>query len=507
MTLAANMLANGLGRAWLAVLHLVMTPLIAAVLGPDSYGLIAFSLTVTLLLAFLDQALSPLLLRALASSGADDAAAAGARSLLRTLEILSWTMGVAVGLGIAIAAPWIADSLLSRTSIPRDEVVLAVRLIGFGVAAQWPGLLYASGFMGLGRQDTLVMIRLVFVTAAYAGGLLLIRTFAASAALYLAWSGVMALAGSIVMGLALWRRMPASRQRAAFDLSTARPLWRFGAGSLLIGLTAAALTQVPGLIVARLSSVADFAAYALAMTLAMQISTLLTQPVTATLLPHFTRLVAHAPDAVVGEHHRWSQIVTVLALPAIATLAFHAEPLMRLWLGAASPLAGPVAALLPIAAAGALFNIVATPLYVLPMAHGRPRLVLIMNLAALLAMLPLAIWLTGRFGAWGAVLCWLLLNLGYYVLGAPAMHAALMPGQLRRWWGQDTLAPIAVVTMLYGAAWLVWPAPTAALPALAHAAVLAGAAVALLLATHAHARQAAMDAISRASAYIGRTRA
>jgi O-antigen/teichoic acid export membrane protein len=502
VTLAANMLANGLGRVWLAILHLVMTPLIAGVLGPDSYGLIAFSLTVTLLLSFLDQALSPLLIRALASCGEDEAAACRARDLLRTLEALSWSVGIIIGLCIALAAPWIADAFLSRSSLARDDVVAAVRLIGFAVAAQWPGLLYAGGFMGLGRQDTLVMIRLVFVTAAYVGGLLLIATVSASAGLYLAWSGAMALLGSFTMGCRLWRIMPKSGRAPAFAIASLEPVWRFGAGSLLIGVTAVILSQVPALVVAQLTTVADFAAYTLAMTLAMQVSTLLTQPVTATLLPHFSRLVAQNPDALAAEHHRWSQIIAVLALPAIATLAFYAEPLMRLWLGAGSPLAGPVAALLPYASLGALFNIVVTPLYVLSMASGRPRLVLVMNFVAVALMLPAAIWLTGLAGAKGAAICWLALNAGYYLLGAPAVHAALLPGEIRRWWLQDTLSPMAMVAALYGAAWLLWPVPAGWLAILAQASVLAGLAVALLLATHAHARQAARDAVGRATAFL-----
>lgn len=507
MTLAANMFANGLARVWLAILHIVMTPFIAGVLGPDSYGIIAFSITVTLLLAFLDQALSPLLLRELSAHGADEGHAARVGDLLRAMEVLSWSLGLMIGVAIAFLAPVIADNLLARTSLGRDEVVTSIRLIGFAVAAQWPGLLYASGLMGLQRQDKLVLIRLTFVTAAYAGGLALISYVKPSAALYLAWSGAMALLSSLAMGLVLWRSLPSRTRPPVFDLATVRPLWRFGADNLMIGITAALLSQLPGLIVARFASVSDFAAYALAITLAMQVSTLLTQPVTATLLPHFSRLAAQGRDEVIAqEHHRWSQIITVLALPAIATLALYAEPLMRLWLGAASPLAQPVAALLPFAAIGALFNIIATPLYVLPVALNRPRLVLGMNAIAVMAMLPLNIWLTGMLGAKGAVIGWLVVNLGYYLLGAPALHAKLLPGHIRRWWLNDTLAPIAAVAVIYGTAWFVWPASTDQMSWLAHALLLCMATLALLMVMQTHARQAALDGVLRITAFLRASR-
>lgn len=406
-------------------------------------------------LLFLDQCVSPTLSRELARLGRNQDAVNEARNLLRTLEIVSILTALLVGGSIVVAAPWIARHGIAGGSLSEDQLITAVRLIGLGIGTQWPGMLYSGGFVGLQRQDILVVIRMIALTVTYGGSALLLWLVAPSIELYLFWTAFMSLVLSASLGMTLWRLMPASSLPARIDPRIPLKVWRFALGNLLIGLMGAMLTQAPSLIVAKYCSLSQLAAYTLSVSLAQQLSTILTQPVTSTLMPHFAQLVYRREERVLArEYHRWTQIIVVLILPVTASLIVFARPLIEIWLGKASPLVEPVSELLPLIALGTLFNTVTNPLYFLQIAAGWTRLSVVKNVVAIAVTLPFLFIFVPRIGPQAAALCWIATNVGYYLFEAPLMHRRLLKKELPRWWLIDTLFPMAIATIIFGCAWL-----------------------------------------------------
>lgn len=461
-----------------------MTPLIVHLLGPNAYGLVGFYATLTLFLAFLDQAITPTVTRELARRAHQPDAAGSLRRLLRTLEALSGAMAVALGVLIAGLAPFIARYWLVNSGIPETELIDAIRLMGLALACQWPATLYGGGFVGLQRQDVLVAIRVTLVTVQSVGAVILLATVEASPPVFFAWMALTSAALSVLLRTMLWRLMPPASEPVRADLEVLREVWRFAVGNLLIGLTAALLTQSSGLIIAKYCSLDQLAAYTLAVTLASQISTILVQPISGTLMPHFTSLVAEKDSSrSAREYHRWSQLITAMVLPVTGTLYVFAQPLLQLWLGGASPLVAPVAELLPWIAIGTLFNTLVTPPYFLQIANGWTRLSVIKNVIALVFILPILVITVPRYGPLAAAVCWIALNLGYYLIEVPYMHRCLLKGELWAWWGRDTLAPMAVAAIVYGATLAIVPPEIDRFDGLAMAIVVAILTWAILLVT------------------------
>jgi O-antigen/teichoic acid export membrane protein len=455
---AVNITANAVSRIWLAILQVIATPIIVSLLGPDSYGLVGFSVTITLFLVFLDQCVSPVLSRELVRIGQDREWASEARNLLRTLELVSIATGLLVGGLITLAAPWIARHGIASGKLPESVLIGAVRLIGLGIATQWPGMLYGGGFVGLQRQDILVAIRSLGGTVSAVGGVLLLWLVSPSIELYLGWIAFMALILSGVQGIVLWRMMPSAKGPARGDAGIAARLWRFSAGNLLIGLFGSLLTQTPGLIIAKYCTLSQLAAYTLSFTLAQQVSTMLTQPVTSTLIPHFAQLIYRGDEATLArEYHRWTQIIVALVLPVAATLIVFAQPLMRIWLGPQSPLVDPVSELLPLIAIGSLFQTVVTPFYLIQIAAGSTRLTAASSVVAVAVTLPTLLILVPRVGPVAAAGCWIAVNLGYYLFAVPLMHSRLLRDELWRWWLMDTLLPMIVVALVFTGSSLLIP--------------------------------------------------
>lgn len=480
MSVFSNIAANAISRLWLAVVQIAVTPIVVHLLGPTAYGLVGFYTTLLLSLVFLDQCASPVLGRSLAQLGSAEGLAAESRNLLRTLEIVSWSIALGIGGAVVLSAPLIARYWIGG-SLPEDQLVHALRVMGVGIAVQWPSFLYGSGFVGLQRQDLLQAARIVLLTLQAVGAIVVLK-ISATPERYLLWQAATNGGTTLILGVLLWRIMPAAGGVARASLRLFRQVWRFAAGNFAIGLLAALLTQAGGLIVAKYCSLDQFAAYALATTLVGQISTILTQPVSTALMPHFVQLLAKPnQEGLVDEYHRWAQRIIVLILPVSATLIVFARPMMEIWLGSSSPLANPVAVLLPWLAIGTLFNTLVTPAYLLQVAAGWTRLTAVTNFFAVAIAVPILIVSVPIYGPLAAVACWAALNVGYYLFSVPRMHKRLLQGELWPWWTRDTGAPILIIGFLYLAVAWAGAGESSSWPSLTYAALAALGAFALLV--------------------------
>lgn len=460
-------MSAGFARFWQAALQLLITPLVAHLLGPTAYGLVGLYGTIYLLVVFLEQTVNTVLSRELARSADRPDSAKSLRCLLRTLEFLAGAMAIVLGGTLALGAPWIAHFWLAHSGLPDAELISSIRLMGLGLACQWPTSLYAGGFFGLQRQVPLAGVRICVSTVQSLGAVLLLAKVSATPQMFFIWMAVTSGAMSCTLGIMLWRIMPGDDEPPRIDLRILRSVWRFGAGNLTIGMTGALLTQAGSLIVAKFCAMDQLAAYALALNLASQVSTILSQPISGTLMPHFANLMARGHEARLSrEYHRWTQAIVMMVLPVAGTLMVFPRPLLQFWLGSSSPLVAPVAELLPWITMGTLINTLMTPPYFLQIAHGWTRLTVIKNLIALAIVLPALTIGVPRYGPIAAAVCWIGINLGYYLLEVPFMHRRLLPREIWAWWGRDTLLPTAVVAGIYAATALLLPADLRRLTAL-----------------------------------------
>jgi O-antigen/teichoic acid export membrane protein len=457
-SLSLNIVSAGFARFWQAGLQLLLTPIIVHLLGPVAYGLVGFYAALTLFLAFLDQAVSPVLMRELGRSASRPDAADQLRSLLRTSAVFSTGTAAGLGLLIVLGAPLIARNWLVNSGLPDSELINSIRLMGLSLACQWPSSVYGAALVGLQRQDLLMLVRVAFATAQSVGAVVLLAKVSASPEVFFGWMAVTSAMLSVALCIVLWRIMPKSDAPPKVDIRIMKGTWRFAVGNVAIGLTTALLTQSSSLIIAKYCSLDQLAAYTLAVNLAGQVATILSQPVSTTLMPHFAHLIARRDEVhLAREYHRWTQIIVVLVLPMAGTFAVFARPVLQLWLGVSSPLIEPVSALLPWVTIGTLFNCVMVTPYLLQIASGWTRLCVATNIVALVVLLPTLFFVVPRYGPMAAAICWIGLNVGYYLIMVPCMHARLLPRELFSWWLQDTFFPVAVVGTIYAAVWALIP--------------------------------------------------
>ena len=493
-----NILANLLGRAWSSCLQFALIPLIARLLGPENFGLIGFYTTLLMTLIFLNQGMSSALVRELGRLGNKPETAEETRDLFHSLERPVLLLGLLIGGSVVLAAPLIARHWLHAGALDEDRVILSLRLMGLCLSCQWPNGLYTGGYVGLHRQNELTRLTILQTTLLFGGAPLLLTALTARPEVYFLWHAVTWAGFNLLARARLLRLFAPAARPGRFRLERLQAVWRFGAGSMIIGLTASLLTQLDNLMVSRFVPLDQFAAYSLSFSVASLITVLVMGPVSSVFLPLLAGLQAAADrERLAGEYHRWTQVTVFLALPMGGALIVFTRPLLTVWLGAESPLLPLMLPILPWIALGTLLNTVAMAPAILQAASGWTRLSIVKNFIALPPFLLILAWGIPEIGMIVGAWCWVALNLGYYLFEVPLTHRRLLPEEMWRWWGRDTLLPGAVATAVFALAAALTPAGLPPWQGVALACLTALVAAAALLAVLPHPRAMILAGLAR----------
>jgi len=452
-----NVLANAGGRIWAAGLSLAIVPIQIHFVGIEAYGLLGVFQSLIVIFSLLDLGLGNVLNRELARYSMQSGREQEMRDLVRTIEFAYWAIGLVIGVVVALLAAPIADHWLQASTLPRDQLIDALLLMGIAIACQWPRALYYSGLMGLQSQVTMNIAAAAVATVLNVGGILILWQMSASITALLAWYAVVGFAETLLAAWLLWRTLPAAPVPASFKPHLLAELWRYAAGMTGISVMTVVLTQVDKIILSKVLPLEAFGYYSLASRVAAVLYFLI-GPVTTAYFPRFSQLTgSEHREELARIYHKGCQLMSVAVLPATAVLALYPAELLLLWTRDPVLVANCSAILAVLALGNALNGMMGLPAS-LQFAHGWTRLVLVFNTVAVLLLAPLTYLMATLYGGLGAACVWLALNVGYVAIMLRLMHQRLLPGQLGAWLGRDFGAPLAAAFAAAGLCKLLIPA-------------------------------------------------
>ena len=476
--LRKNIAANYVGRAWMVVMSVAFIPLYLDFLGVEAYGLIGIFFVLQATFSLLDLGLGTTLNRELARRSAGEADAGAVRSLVRSLELLSWVLAAVLAAALILAAPVIASDWVQPQDLDPADIERAIVMMGLALAFRWPLALYTGGLMGLQRHVALNQIIVVASTVQAGGAALVLWWIAPTVEAFFTWQVIAAAAQAGVTMLVLWRGLPRG-VGTRFDPSLLRGVWRFAAGITGTTVIAVLMTQLDKLILSRLLSLEALGYYLLAWLLASGLIQI-TTPVTTALFPRLSQMVELGEGGeFVRLYHRSAQAISVMVAPPAAVLMLFGSDVIRLWTGSAE-IAANTAPLLALLAAGTMLNCIMILPFVAQLAHGWTRLSVLYHVAAAVVLVPAVVVLARVYGAAGAATVWLALNAGYVIILIQLMHRRILRGEKRRWYLVDNAAPLVPALVVAGLWRLV---ATEAMSSPALLAILIGASLTTVLAS------------------------
>jgi O-antigen/teichoic acid export membrane protein len=443
-----NIMANFAGKAWTSIMSLVFIPLYIKFMGIEAYGLIGIFVSLMTLFTILDMGLSSTLSRELARLSTSRESEQESRDLVRTLELVYWSVGMLIGLTLVALAPLIAQHWIKTQGIPIETVQQAIMIMGLIVAVQWPVALYDGGLIGLQQQVLLNGVRVSMATIQHGGAVLALWLISPTIITYFTWQIFVGMIQVVLLAYFLWKFLPATHKKSEFQQSLLKKNWRFAAGMMSISVMAIILTQADKIILSRMLPLAVFGYYTLAFNLANALS-LLVNPVFSALFPKLSQLIMEKDnEKLVSEYyHKGCQVVSIIILPAACILVLFSYQILLLWVR--NPLIAQNShLLLSLLAIGSAFNATMTIPFTLQLAYGWTKLSFLKNVIAVIMLVPLMIWLTNLYGAIGAAVVWILLNVGYFVIEIPIMHNRLLKRDMWRWYFQDVGMPLFVILII-----------------------------------------------------------
>lgn len=447
--LKKNILANFAGSGWTALMSLAFIPLYIHFMGIDAYGLVGIFATLQALTALLDMGLSSTLNREMARLSVREGTTQEMRNLLRTLEVVFWPVGLLIGGALLLLAPVIANDWLRTGTLPVATTQQAIVLMGVAMAFQWPFGLYSGGLLGLQRQVILNVVVVMAATVRGVGAVLVLWLVSPTITAFFVWQIVSSGLQTALVAFFLWRNLPRTGARPSFQGGVLRGIWRFAAGMSGITVLAVILTQLDKIILSRMLTLEMFGYYTLAGVAAMSLYRLIT-PLFSALYPRFTQLVTHGDEEGLRQvYHRSCQLMSVVILPPAVIVALFSREILTLWTQNETTVEHTWLILSLLVVGTALNGLVNLP-YALQLAHGWTKLGLYGNALAVLILTPLMIVAAARYGAVGAAAVWIVLNSVYVLVSVQVMHGRLLPGDQRRWYGEDVGLPLLATLFTAG---------------------------------------------------------
>ncbi|MEI7868324.1 MAG: oligosaccharide flippase family protein [Candidatus Methylumidiphilus sp.] len=440
MSLKKNILANYLGQGWMALMEIAFVPVYIKYLGMEAYGLIGLFVMLQAWLGLLDMGMNPTLNREMARYTAGEHTAQSIRDLLRSLEVIAFTIGLLIVLVVWLSATWLSTYWLKVERMPLETVSQAISAMGFVLALRFIETLYHGAIVGLQQQVLLNLARASTATLRSLGAVAILIWVKPSIELFFVWQSIVSVLTIIVFIIVTYRHLPSLSQPSKFCMSQLERVWRFASGMMATTLLVLLLMQVDKIILSRVLSLEMFGYYTLAGTVAQSLALLIT-PVTQAYYPRFTELATQGDIAgLIALHHQSAQLICVLVVPVALMLMFFGENILQLWTGNAV-LAQDVAPILALLTLGTLLNGFMHIPYLLTLAYGWSSFGVQQNIVAVILFIPAILWIAPRYGALGAASMWVILNFCCLLISPHYIYSRYLKTEKWCWYINDVIYP------------------------------------------------------------------
>lgn len=455
-----NIAANYVGVLSTLLVQIFLVPVYVRILGAESYGIIGFFMMLQSVLQVMDLGFGMALNRELARRSDPTSVATDTKDLVRSLEVLSWLVGITLGALIFGASDLLSVHWLTAVSLPQQSVATAIALMGMALAFQWPQSIYHGGLLGLQMQGRAVAITAGANVTFAIGAIVLLMLFPRIETFFI-WRSCVSLTTAVVQRQVLWQNLPerhASIARPRFRWDALKPVFAFSVGMTGITITGITLVQLDKVVISRFVTLDRYGAYMLASTAAALIPQM-ASPIFSAMLPALSQAFGRDDRIAQQAYFRLaSRLVATLVVPIALAVACYSESLLVVWTGdsAISESGAPVLSML---ASGALLNSIMVPCYAVQVAGGWTRLAMKTNIVLITLMPPYAVLASSTFGALGAASTWLFLNAVYLGMGARLTLQNMLPGTANAWLRVDLAPPLFCSLLLIGLARCFVPVP------------------------------------------------
>ncbi len=418
-------------------------------LGDEAFGIVGLAASIQACTAALDLGLRPMMSREMARLAAGSEADRGIRSLLRVVELATYTVAVMFTLAVALSATWISERWLKPQAIPPQDVAQAIRVMALSVGLRFVEGLYLGCLDGLQRQVLTNSLNSLTATVRGVGAVGVLVWWSPTLGAFFGWQVLISAVSLIVVAHVAYRVMPRGVPNIRMGLLRLATVWRFAAGTAIGGYLSLILGQADKVLLSHFLDLQDYGRYVVAAT-AASIVRVAASPIMQAYYPRLSALNANGlPNATVDAFHQAAQLVSVIACGTAITLFFFPSEVVYLWTGNLE-LAASLIPTLRILAIAAMLHMVSVPSYYLRLALGDTRTWNGVSLLAVAIVVPMMLLLVPNFGLVGGAVSWLVTTLLFASVGVWLSLSRVSSLSTTSWLFRDALPPTLGAVVVCG---------------------------------------------------------
>jgi len=441
-----SLVANYLGQSSASILTVIFLPIYAKYIGNEGLGLIGIYTTIQICLNIFDLGMTPTIIREIARIGKNKISIRNFLNLLKTVEIISLLVSFLIILFFYFSANYFSSEWIHGDELTKVDIKNLFFLIGILSASRIIEGIYRGALMGLQKYIEYNLIISITALLRTAGVVSVFIFFSSTVYTFFYWQIAISLISVIVFRLILQKHLPKSSIRANFSLKSLNASKKYSMGMLSISILSLALTQIDKILLSKLLHLSEYGIYTLAVVAASSIYMLIF-PITQTWFPIFAKLNSQKKNIMFSNNfHKASQLVTVLSGSAAVTLVIFTKNFSNVWIYNQN-ISDLTIFLIQILVVGNFLNGLTYIPYNAQLAYGWTSLGLKNNILSILLIVPLLILIVPKYGALGAALIWVGLNI-FYIFGAVnIMFNYILKGERYAWFINDTFKPIFAATL------------------------------------------------------------
>jgi O-antigen/teichoic acid export membrane protein len=387
-------------EGWIFLVLIVAMPRLVTFLGETSFGLFSLAWVVIGYLAFLDVGVNRAATKFVSEHLAEQDLES-TREIVRTALVANLALGLAGGLAVAVASPYLIHSVFKVSADLQTQARLVFYAIGLAVPVLLVQGVFRAVLSSYQRFGWINAVNAVTTTAQW------------GAAGVLAWKGhgvalvvfstvVARIVAMAAYGAMLFRLLPNLRLFRAQGLHGLPKLLRFGSWVTVSQLVSPLLVYLDRVLIASFVSLAAVTLYTVPYEVMTRLRILPSSLVT-TLYPAFSERGMDGQTAQLQRLYEGSvRYLLIMTLPGVLFLFVFGTDLLSLWMG--RQFAQQTSVVLQILSVGVLLNCMASVPYHALQALGRPDITGKLHLLELPLYGLLCVVLIPRLGIAGAAL-------------------------------------------------------------------------------------------------------
>lgn len=449
--LSKNIIYNIIGQGILIILSFVGVRFVFRQLGGDALGIIYFAITFNgILCMILQMGISSTLVREISSHFIDDYKYVN--NLIRTASLFFWGFYFLISLSIYWTAPFIAGKWIKLQTMSIETAINVLQIMGITLFLALPRSIYVSIIQGLQRMK-LTNILDVSTNALQQIGNIIILSSGGGLFAIVYWMAGCSLIGVLGYIFLAGRVLPSyAALIPGFSYPVIIRNLHYSSKMFFVSILSMIQSKFDKIIISKLLPIGILGFYSFAYGTALK-GTSMGMAVAQAAFPSFSLFYKKKDrQSLLSQYKKLQDVLCFGSVPIFAAIIFSEIPLFAYLfnIDIAKMLLLPITFL----CVGFYFhNALAIP-YAISPALGKPEIVIKSKLWAMIINLPLAIWLTIKFGLNGAAFSLIMYNLLAYCYALPKVYALCLG--LNRWaWIGHTLKIVSLISISFILTWII----------------------------------------------------